>query len=332
MTTVTKIYRMTDVHDPWEGLSSRGVDARRVDPLAPQDYFWIVAGQSEPGLLLRLADETTEVKPLPRMRNLEVAYRDAGGGKALVLLLRDGEQRELFASLCRDIVRSGQGAADNQDALVRSVKRTLRWHHLLRGGRLDVLSLEEQRGLLGELEFLTRLVNLIGARAAIETWKGPLGASKDFELDGCLVEVKARRGAAKPFVQISSEDQLADVDECQLFLVVSSVDAAVKPNGQTLTDHVAVLDKVFAAADSEAYQLWEEAIAAAGFSFEDDYSDRHWTIGKHLEFKVLDGFPRVMTPVPSGVSGVRYSIALDTCGQFASAPQELEQVIVRRNG
>lgn len=323
---------MTDHETVWDNLSPGAIDARRVDPAGRHDYFWVVSDRTEPGLLLRLAQETDEVKPLPKMRNLDVAYRDTAGGKALVLLLRDGEQRELFASLCHDIVRAGEEATDNQGALQRSVRRTLRWHHLLRGGKSDLLSIEEQRGLLGELQFLGRLVALLDPRAAIEAWKGPAGSAKDFELDGCLVEVKARRGAAKPFVQISSEDQLADVDGCRLFLVVSSVDAAIKPNGQSLTDHVLVLDKVFAEGDPEAYRLWEEAIIATGFQFEDDYSDRRWSIGKCVEFEVTDGFPRITTPVAAGVSGVRYSISLDACSPFTSPAGSLDDLIVRSNG
>jgi hypothetical protein len=322
----------TDAEPAWDNLSPGAIDARRVDPAGRHDYFWVVSERAEPGLLLRLAPGTDEVKPLPKMRNLDVAYRDTAGGKALVLLLRDGEQRELFASLCRDIVRAGEEAADSQGALQRSVRRTLRWHHLLRGGKSDLLSIEEQRGLLGELQFLGRLVDLLGPRAAIEAWKGPAGSAKDFELDGCLVEVKARRGAAKPFVQISSEDQLADVDGCRLFLVVSLADAAIKPNGQTLTDHVLVLDKIFAAADPEAYRLWEESILAAGFDFEDDYSDRRWSIGKCVELEVTDGFPRIATPVAAGVSGVRYSISLDACSPFTSPAGDLDDLIVRSNG
>ena len=316
---------------PWEGLAAGGIDARRVDPSLRHDYFWIMSAHAEPGLLLRLAVDTEEIRPLPRMRNLEVAYRDVGGSRALVLLLKDAEQRELFGSLCHDIVSAGDGANDNQDALHRSLRRTLRWHHLLRGGRSDLLSLEEQRGLLGELEFLRRLIELVGTRAALEAWRGPAGASKDFELDGCLVEVKARRGAARPFVQISSEDQLSDVDGCRLFLVVSSVDAAIKPNGKTLTDYVAELDRAISETDTEAYGLWEEALLASGFDFADDYSERRWTIGKSAEYEVVSGFPRIGNPVPGGVSGVRYSISLEACEPFSAASGELQALIIERS-
>lgn len=317
--------------DYWCGLVPGGIDARRVDPAGRHDFFWIISTKSEPGLLLRLADDTTEVRPLPKMRSLDITYGKVGGKNVLIIVLKDPEQRELFGSLCYDIVLAGEKAGGNSDALKFSIRRTVRWHHLLRGGKSGSLTLEEQRGLLGELQFLKHLSEIIGPRAAVEAWKGPSGSSKDFEMDGCLVEIKAKRGAAKPFVQISSEDQLSSVDGCRLFLQVVAVDAAVKPNGMTLTDHVNALEAVFSVADPESYSLWEQAIQASGFDFEDDYSDRRWTIGESKCFEVTEGFPRIANPTPQGVSGVRYTIGLDSCTSFVAAADEIDKLIIERN-
>lgn len=301
----------------WAGLVAGGIDARRVDPDGRHDYFWIVTGLDEPGLLFHLDEATEQVRPLPRMRHLDLSYRNVSGRPSLVLLLRDAEQLELFESLCRDIVDAGKQATDNREALERTLRRTLRWHHLLRGGRTDQLSPEEQRGLIGELHFLTRLVDLIGARAAIEAWKGPAGGAKDFELGDILAEVKSRRGAARPHVQISSEDQLADVEGCRLFLIIYQVDTVTGSIGSTLTELVQALEKRFAASDPVTWQLWDQAIAATGFDFEHDYSDRRWSVGNCSEYEVRLGFPRIEAPVPAGVSNVKYSIALDACAPFA---------------
>jgi hypothetical protein len=90
MTTSTG--RDDEIDDP-AGPEPRWIDARRVDPAAKQDFFWVVAANSEPGLLLRLADDTDEVRPLPRMRNLDLSYREVAGKRSLMLLLRDAEQR-----------------------------------------------------------------------------------------------------------------------------------------------------------------------------------------------------------------------------------------------
>lgn len=314
--------------NPWIGLRPGAIDARRLDSGSKHDFFWIVSDQSEPGLLLRLSPETQDEPPLPRLRHLSLTYRSIGEARVLTFILKDLEQRELFAALCLDIASAAEGALDNQNALHRALRRTLRWHHLLRGGRTDILTLEEQRGLIGELAFLRRLVDLIGTRAAIEAWRGPFGAAKDFELSNCLVEVKARRGAARPFVSISSEDQLSDVDGARLFLLVMQVDAAVIPAGGTLTDHVKELDDLFASSSLDSYQLWEEALSSSGFDFADDYSERRWSTGTPVHFEVSAGFPRIAAPVVPGVSAVRYSLSLDACAPHAVEAGLVDDVVV----
>ena len=323
---------MTMNDDPWIGLSAGSIDARRVSRSGRQDFFWILSGANEPGLLLKLSAQSEVKEPLPRLRSLDIGIRDLDGGRALVVLLKDGEQRELFAGLCEDVVRAAEAGSDNEDALSRAVRRLVRWHHLLRGGSGNLLSLDEQRGLLGELDFLLRLSRLIGARAAIESWRGPSGASKDFELDGLLVEVKARRGAAKPNVQISSEDQLSDVPKARIFLVVSAVDAVIKPDGMTLTDHVRAAEKVFAEADTDSFQLWDEAIQASGFDYEDDYSERRWRIGSPIDHEVKGNFPRIVTPLLPGVSSVRYSVSLDSCADYRLDEGKLDRIVTEGFG
>ncbi|WP_221714106.1 PD-(D/E)XK motif protein [Sphingobium xanthum] len=318
---------MTISNSPWDDLVPGVIDARRVDSAGKWDFFWWISDRAEPALILRLSAGSTEIAPLPKMRSLDIRYRDVPGGRALVILLREPEQQELFETLCKDVVKAGEAASSADDAHARSTRRTLRWHHLLRGGRFDLLSIEEQRGLVGELHFLSHLCDLIGPRAAIEAWKGPEGSAKDFEIDRCLVEIKARRGAARPHVQISSEDQLADVVGTRLFLNVYDVDAAIKPAGMTLTDHVRAAEARFSDADMTAFGMWEAAIEAAGFDFEDDYSERRWTIGRIQQFEVVDAFPRVAVPLPSGVGSVRYSIALDACQPFRVEAAVLDTVI-----
>lgn len=323
---------VSDTMDPWSSLRPGQIDAKRVNPEGRHDFFWVISERGEPGLLLQIHGDPDSAPKLPKMRSLELEIRQIAGSKAFVLFLKDAEQKELFVNLCSDVVRAGEMALDNADALQRAIRRTMRWHHLLRGGKNDLLSLEEQRGLVGELHFLGRLIGLLGPFAAIEAWKGPSGSSKDFELDSCLVEVKARRGAAKPFVQISSEDQLSDVDGCRLFLAVTAVDAAIKPSGKTLTDHALGLELIFRETGGEAYRLWEAALADTGFDFDDDYSDRRWTVGNTQEFSVVDGFPRIATPVAIGVSSVRYSIAIDACQPFALDAGALDSIIHERAG
>ena len=299
--------------DPWEKLGPN--EAKRVDFNGRFDFFWVALEAGMPGLMLKLSSEPQPLPRLPKLKNLVASFRAVSGGTAFVLGLKERSQVEIFETLCRDVVEAGEAGGDQDEALSRAIQRTRRWYHLLRGRRTDGLSVEEQRGLVGELAFLRELSSAFGPNTTIEAWTGPTGSSKDFELIGSCVEVKSRRVAAKPFVAISSENQLADVEGSRLFLRVVNVASAVLPEGQSLHDHVGITAEVFKE-DGAAFDAWEEALYSRGYDPENDYDDRRWLLGSAANYEVTEGFPRISLPLLTGVEDVRYSIALDACERF----------------
>ncbi|WP_205931286.1 PD-(D/E)XK motif protein [Rhizobium leguminosarum] len=308
-------------NNPWDRL---GVgEARRVNSQGKYDFFWIMLEGLRPGLILKLDEGQLLVEPLPILRSIDTRYRLVGDRLSLVLSLGDNGLIELFEALCRNIADGGEQAANHQDALFHTVQRTRRWHHLLRGGSTGELTLEEQRGLIGEIAFLQELAAMIGPEAAIEAWKGPDGASKDFEFPNICVELKARRSAAKPYVAISSVEQLADVDGARVFLRVTDVTAAMTPEGLTLHDHVAA---TLLALQTSAFAVarFDQMIFDFGYDPVHKYDGRRWFIGESREFEVLEGFPRIVPPIASGVTDVRYSIGLAECAPYALAEPLLD--------
>ncbi|UWU29142.1 PD-(D/E)XK motif protein [Rhizobium sp. WSM1274] len=308
-------------NNPWDRL---GVgEARRVNSQGKYDFFWIMLEGLRPGLILKLDEGQLLVEPLPILRSIDTRYRLVGDRLSFVLSLGDNGLSELFEALCRNIADGGEQAANHQDALFHTVQRTRRWHHLLRGGSTGELTLEEQRGLIGEIAFLQELAAMIGPEAAIEAWKGPDGASKDFEFPNICVELKARRSAAKPYVAISSVEQLADVDGARVFLRVTDVTAAMTPEGLTLHDHVAA---TLLALQTSAFAVarFDQMIFDFGYDPVHKYDGRRWFIGESREFEVLEGFPRIVSPIASGVTDVRYSIGLAECAPYALAEPLLD--------
>ena len=299
--------------DPWEGLGPN--DARRVGSKGSFDFFWIVLDRGLPGLMLRLPEIPEPAPRLPKLRNLVTAFMPATDGFAFVLGLKERSQQEIFETLCRDVVAAGEAAGNRSDALSRAIQRTLRWHHLLRGGRPGGLSPEEQRGLVAELAFVRDLAEGLGPGTAIEAWTGPSGSAKDFEFIGTCVEIKARRVAARPFVAISSEAQLADVDGCQVFLRVVNVASAVVPNGLSLQDHVRKTAELFEKA-GDAFEAWEQALYSTGYDPDNSHDGRRWQLESATSYEIVEGFPRISSPLPAGVEGVKYSLSLDACAPF----------------
>jgi hypothetical protein len=301
---------------PWSGLEAGATDTRRVSALANWGWFWAVMPRADVALLLQLAHLPEPLPDLPRLKSLEIKFQTLPGGPILYIRLKDGSQRELFETLCRDVIAAGEQADTEEEALKRAIGRTFRWHYLLRGGKPGILSEEAQKGLIGEIEIFKLLAGEVGPKTALAAWAGPLGAPKDFELEADFIEVKARRGASKPFIRISSEHQLADVPGGRLWLAVLAVDRVQPPHGHTLVELALEVRDLLEQTTPSLVQEWDLRLAEAGFDALDDYSAWRWIVSKPTFYDVTTAFPRVAAPVPLGVSAVTYSLELSACQPF----------------
>lgn len=318
--------------NPWSEITVPttvgSLNALRVDAESPWDFFWARSNDNKYLLTLRHRAAAAPKGSLPRLKGMDVSDvpSESGDEFTLILKLRDTSQLDIFLRLCKDIVSSTHGAASEREAVAAALSRTWRWHHLLRGGRDERLSLQEQKGLIGELIVLKRfLLTQLTAANAVSAWSGPLGSPKDFELARLGIEAKARRGAARPFVQISSEHQLDDMGTDTLFLyVVELSQTPVNADSSfTLTHLAAAILETIARHDQGALEPFQALMAASGFRWEDDYSDSAWAEGTSKLFQVASGFPRITAALPAGVSGVRYSISLAECEPFRVPNDEL---------
>lgn len=301
---------------PWSGLEPGKVDTRRVLASARWNWFWAVMPRADVTLLLQLTDLPRPAPDLPKLRNLEIRFQTLPGGPILYIRLKDNTQIELFETLCRDVMAAGELAETEAEALERAIGRTFRWHYLLRGGKLEVLSEEAQKGLIGEIEVLKLLIATAGAKPALTAWTGPSGAPKDFELKADCIEVKARRGASQPFVKIANEHQLSDVPARRLWLAILAVDKVQPPHGRTLTEFVAEVTELLERTEPSAIMDWDLHLADVGFDILHDYSAWRWIVSAPEFHEVSEGFPRIAAPVSLGVSSVSYALALSACTPF----------------
>lgn len=312
--------------DPWTGLeppaSADIINAKRVDGKHPWNFFWARSVDRKCLLILQSRAGSAPKGRLPRLKGIEVAVSEpeADGNTMLSLKLMDNQHRDIFHRLCLDIVHAATAAETEAGAAEIFNARTWRWHHLLRGGSDGRLTPEEQKGLIGELFVLDRfLIPMFGAGDATSFWVGPTGSPKDFECGRVAIEAKARRGASRPFVSISSEFQLDRTGTDDLFLYVVELDSAPEDAeaGFTVTDVARGLwEKVAADAPSILERL-EGQLIAAGFSWEHDYSAFRWVSGPHRFLSVAEEFPCI-TPASfaPGVERVRYELSLVDCEQF----------------
>ena len=323
-------------NDPWKDLAppsaASAINARRVDENNPWEFFWARAMDGKYLLVLQHGTESSPAKKLPSLKGVEVAVSDGDGqhSRMLVFRLLDSRQRDIFYQLCIDIVGAGTVAHTESEAVELAVARTWRWHHLLRGGTGGRLSEDEQKGLIGELLVLERhLLSCLSPADSLAAWRGPLGAPKDFEVGRIGIEAKARRGAATPHVLITSEHQLNGEGCDLLFLHVVDLSHAPEGTAQAFTvSDVAHRVRDRMALDNAATDRYESLLTAAGFRWEDDYSDFKWVEGLCRVYGVTDSFPRVTTKeIAAGVSNVRYSVSLVECERFVVEEKTLNEAI-----
>jgi Putative PD-(D/E)XK family member, (DUF4420) len=315
------VTKMAD--DPWEGLEpppeADVINARRVDASLPWNFYWARSADRRCLLILGHKQESAPQNRLPVIKGVEVSLSesDQGGQRMLTLKLHDSAQRDIFHQLCLDIVGCASRANSEREVVELTLARTWRWHHLLRGGTSQKLSPDEQKGMIGEMAVLEDLLlPHLSPFDSVAAWRGPLGAPKDFEIGRVCVEAKARRGAAEPFVMISSEHQLDLSGTDALFLHVVELAAATDhaDSAFSVAEMASRLHHQIAAMDASAADHFDALLAANGLNREDDYSDCRWVRGPDRLYRVADAFPSV-TPgkFPSGVSGVRYAVSLPDC-------------------
>ena len=324
--------------DPWEEIEASPeasqINARRIPGAGSTAWglYWAVDAQRHCLLILRRGSGSRHSQRLPRLRGLsvEASPTEDGSGERVIIRLTDGEQREVFHRFCVDIVQATRVAKSADEAIERFLARTWRWHRLLRSGQDGRLSEDEQKGLIGELRVIERyLLGVIEARDAVDGWAGPLGSPKDFQFGLVGIEAKAR-SPQRAEVRISSAHQLDSAGTDRLFLSVIEVAAALDESATalTITDVAARVSNRIAALDMSATIVFEERLAATGFDWDEDYSDKHWSIGDEVLYEVADGFPRI-TPsmVPAAVDDVRYSISLAGCEGFRIPQTTLAEAI-----
>ncbi len=327
---------------PWDEIQipqGPELNMRRVDVEGAWDFFW--ARSIDRKYLLVLSHDSHSAPPRrpPCLRGLDVKIvkQNNSDKRLLMFRLMDSAHRDIFHQFCSDIVASTCNAKTEKEAVDTALVRTWRWHYLLQTGKKGLLSLEQQKGLIGELLVLDyHLMPNLPALDAILSWQGPLNASKDFAIGRLCIEVKTRRGTASPHVLINSEHQLDSEGIDMLFLHVMELDN-ISPNignGFSLTDVARRVQSQIAEFGNETVEALEIRLAASGFRWEDDYSNSLWIAGKRHLYQVTDKFPRIVSwGLKSGVTNVNYSVALADCEPFRSTATNLAQALEKmRNG
>lgn len=305
--------------DPWSEIGRDGdrLVGRRIDEQHALDLYWVRRSDGVPGLLLR--DVVTESIPakLPSLRGVALETESDAGAPEVRIFLRTAEDREVFLTLCRDVIHYSSQEPTAAAATKRVFRRMEHWHSLMTKARASVMEGHEIRGLVGELHVLEMLIASLGIETALHAWVAPDEHPQDFALSDKIVEVKTRSAGSRQGVQISSLEQL-DSAHLPLFLLVIELVRARSEDGLTLNQ---ICDRLIAVARQSTVDQ-EDALEAAllkrGYVRHKAYDEDSYVVTGQLAYKVDKLFPRISRDIVApAITGARYTLDLSQLGGFA---------------
>lgn len=262
-----------------------------------------------PCLLLQTTVSADALFELGGMRLTQVPDES---GPLLVLSLEDASRRDLFVTICADVVAAAS-SANRDEALRQFLGRLNAWRQFLRDRR-DRLSRPETIGLIGELMVLERLLAI--DPACLRCWESPSDGLHDFVNRGHALEIKAGLGPS-PSVTISRLDQLDDsglrrLDLFHVRLVESSA-------GRSLGDVIAGVNNLLP--DTGARAVFENMLLSRGLLPVDEAArnDPKVQLRSIDAYTVTEEFPRLLrSMLPLAITEASYTLEVRALSPFGT--------------
>jgi len=302
----------------WSRLSTAdGVQRRfvslRIDDAGTLDvHAALRTADRSPCLLFDMLDPSAVGDIDFEVGGMRCARSATDTGQSLVLSLEDPARRDLFATLCSDVL-----AYAATESAVRSLPAVLTrldaWRLFLRS-LSDGLSRSEIIGLIGELRVLLEFLE--NDATLLNVWRAPENGLHDFENDGHALEVKATLGPGT-YVTISHLHQLDDGGLDRLDLV--HVRLYETPQGDSVDDLVGSISSLLP--DSDAQRHFSNALLRRGLSPDDRRARTglRTAVQQFAAFHVTSETPRILrADVPLAITEVRYTLEL---AQLASSAE-----------
>jgi len=284
----------------------------------PLQFFVGVTENGNPRVVVR-----SSAKPIkPTLSNLVLVdrYQDTTARWNVSFTLQDRKFDEVFLRLFDDAHARSAAAHNEEDALARVTAALDEWRRLLKPRPSGVLSMEELRGLVGELWLMLHRFSLERSMdETVEGWLGPLGLPQDFWFAGSGHSEAKSIGPATTRVKISSAHQL-DAEDLELLVLRAATTSEGTAGAVSLPT---LVGRIRTALD-------EETVAAASFDSRLDrlsvnldeafYADTWFVVASVTDFAVTDEFPAIRSSgLAPGLGHVLYEIELSAIEEFRTA-------------
>jgi hypothetical protein len=246
----------------------------------------------------------------------------------LYIYLIDSELKDIFTLFIQNILEDIEKNVTEIEAIKTTLNVVSKWKKLFDKINFEGLSLEQQKGLIGELLFLNTLLNNEKTYAnALNAWTGAEQdfQAKDFTLGSVSAEVKFST-SKQPRIKISNERQLDAENLSELFLILYSTEA-VKDNGFSLNS---IVEQTRQRISTEEERIVFNAKLLLNGYFDEDkeHYGRMYSIKRTFVFNVTSEFPKIVrSQLPLGIYDTSYSIEISAVENFIVEPETIFEKI-----
>lgn len=334
-TLMKKTNKLLGLWDELEALNQMGTVKRLYDSsFAHHIFATFTSGDKSYGIAFSYSKGLkVDISPFCNLKELKVSLYDDhsyADSKLLVIELLSPSHKETFSNLCCDLIDSVVEIPDEVEMIATVINQLGKWRNLFDRASTSSMSIEQQQGLYGELNFLQKLLSRCGIslETAINYWVGTEKAPRDFQGIDWAVEAKTSSSSSLK-VRINGERQLDESSVSELFLYHCSVDIS-KVNGESLPEKVRKL-RIILSSSASALSIFNENLLIAGYYDEDVslYLNRCYKIRGEHYYRIEGAFPRIKeNEIRSGVCDVNYSINLSTFSDYCITENELFNILM----
>lgn len=259
-----------------------------------------------------------------RFKGVEIFTIETENFCELNIYLLDNDLKDIFSLFIQNILEDIIASVTENEALVITLNIISKWKKLFDKINFNGLSIEQQKGLIGELLFFNYLLkNNKTSSSILQAWTGADFEDKDFVFGSVGVEIKLT-SSKHPKIKITSERQLDAENLNKLFLILYTTEE-VKENGVTLNSLVEQTKKNIST-DNER-NFFNERLLQLGYR-EDDRGqyNKMYALKKTFCFTIRTDFPKIVkSQLPLGIYDTSYSIELSAVEKFVLEAEEILQ-------
>ncbi len=312
-------------NNPWNNIERSESNIRLNGILADKnhilEFYWAKDSFGNLLFVLHADSEIVISNKIPQLNGIEVSIGRHYENNQLVFSLSSKEDKDIFYTLCMDLIQSTKDMKDEEYAIKTILKRLDQWQYFLKSRR-KVIDKRQLKGLIGELLFLKHyLLSNYDVEDALIFWRAPLQSVQDFEFSSFAVEIKTKSSVNS--ITISAYEQLfSELDHLLLYVVTLNDSTVNTPEAFNIYDLIEKIREYIKSKNSIMEEKFNNLLMHYGFIELEEYSEYYFLFITDEFYEVTEGFPKIST-LPDGIENLTYRINLDKCKAFLAEKEIL---------